>query len=142
MNHFSAEQIQQAKGTANPEELMELAKSLHIEMTADEAKCFFEQLHPASGELSDEELDNVSGGGCKTSGGYTVVTSATKCFTGKYESAQCKEYVGTPAEITVWQNTSNMSLRQTWWNMSGWPGRCGNCRYLEFDGGTGYCSKS
>lgn len=142
MRNFSTEQIQQAKGTANPEELMELAKSLHIEMTADEAKCYFEQLHPATGELSDDELDDVSGGGCKTAGGHTVVTSCTNCFTGKYKCAQTRYHPGTAAEVAVWENTSNLGLRELWWNMSDGTEGCGNCRYLEFNGGTGYCSKS
>ena len=42
---------------------MALAKESGIELSEDKAKEYFEQLN-RSGELSDEELDNVSGGGC------------------------------------------------------------------------------
>ena len=37
--------------------------------TEEEAKAYFEQLHPKTGELSDDELDNVAGGGCHTKTG-------------------------------------------------------------------------
>lgn len=142
MKNFTAEQIEQAKRAASAKELLSLAKEFGMEMTEEEAKLYFAQLNPASGELSDNELDNVSGGGCKTSGGHTVVTSAKKCFTGKWECVRTIHNKGTPAEVTVWENTRNLSLRKTWWNMSHDHGRCGNCKWLEFNGGTGYCSKS
>ena len=35
-------------------------------MTADEAATYFAQLNPKSGELSDDDLDNVAGGACAT----------------------------------------------------------------------------
>ena len=38
-----------------------MAKSENIEMTAEEAAKYFAELHK-TGELSDEELDNVAGG--------------------------------------------------------------------------------
>lgn len=43
------------------EELLEMAKAENIELTAEQAKEYFATIH-ASGELSDEELDNVAGG--------------------------------------------------------------------------------
>ena len=36
-------------------------------MTLEDASVYFAQLHPASGELSDDELNAVSGGGCNNS---------------------------------------------------------------------------
>lgn len=41
--------------------------------------CYFEQLHPKTGELSDDELDNVAGGGCHTKGGYLLTTAGYRC---------------------------------------------------------------
>lgn len=38
-----------------------MAKAENIELTAEQAKEYFATIH-ASGELSDEELDNVAGG--------------------------------------------------------------------------------
>lgn len=63
MKNFD-EMIQMAKEAKTAEDLLSLAKENGVELTAQEAKLRFDQLHPASGELSDDELDNVSGGGC------------------------------------------------------------------------------
>jgi hypothetical protein len=46
------------------EELLTLAKENSVELTEEEAKDYFNQLNPKSGEISDEELENVSGGAC------------------------------------------------------------------------------
>ena len=56
--------IEKAKAAKSAEELLALAKENNVEMTADEAKTCFAQLNPKSGELDDDELDAVAGGGC------------------------------------------------------------------------------
>ena len=56
--------IAKAKAAKTVGELMALAKENGTELTEESAKAYFEQLHPKTGELSDEELDNVAGGGC------------------------------------------------------------------------------
>ena len=43
-----------------------LAKENNIELTEETAKAYFGQLNPPTGELSDDELDNVAGGGCNS----------------------------------------------------------------------------
>ena len=58
---FSKELIEKAKTAKTAEELLELAKAENIELTAEQAKEYFATIH-ASGEPSDEELDNVAGG--------------------------------------------------------------------------------
>ncbi len=55
------ELIEKAKTAKTAEELLEMAKAENIEMTAEEAAKVYAELHK-TGELSDEELDNVSGG--------------------------------------------------------------------------------
>lgn len=62
-NKLTPEIIEKAKQAKSVEELLSLAKENEIELTEDEGKAYFEQLHK-SGELSDEELGNVAGGGC------------------------------------------------------------------------------
>ena len=59
--NFTPEQITKAKAAKSAEELFALAKENGMEMTDDEAKKYFADLHK-EGELSDDELDNVSGG--------------------------------------------------------------------------------
>jgi len=142
MKHFTPEQIEQAKQAKSVEELLALAKELDIELTEEEAKLYFEQLNPASGELADDELDNVSGGGCETSDGHTIVTSEKKCFTGQYSPNYVIYYKGTEWEISEWNNESDMGLRKLWFANCSGANRCGNCIHLEFKGGTGYCSKT
>ena len=63
MKNLSPEVIEKARTAKSAEELLELAKANNVEMTADEAKTYFAQLNPKSGELNDD-LDAVAGGGC------------------------------------------------------------------------------
>ena len=63
MNNLTPEMIEKAKVAKTAEELYEIAKANNIEMTADEAATYFAQLTPKSGELDDDDLDNVAGGG-------------------------------------------------------------------------------
>ena len=64
MKNINAEMIEKAKAAKSAEELLELAKASNVEMTADEAATYFAQLNPKSGELDDDDLDAVAGGGC------------------------------------------------------------------------------
>ena len=61
---LTKELVAKAKEAKTPEELMALAKENGIGLTEEETKAYFDRLHPQTGELSDSELDNVSGGGC------------------------------------------------------------------------------
>lgn len=64
---LTKELVAKAKEAKTPEELMALAKEAGIELTEESAALAFEQLNSKTGELSDSELDNVSGG---CGGGY------------------------------------------------------------------------
>ena len=75
---LNKELLVKAKEAKTPEELLTLAKENGIEMTAEEAQKIFAQLHPQTSELSDDELDNVSGGGCHN-GGRLVVSAMHYC---------------------------------------------------------------
>ena len=59
--NISKELIETAKTAKSAEELLELAKAENIELSAEQAAKAFAELNK-TGELSDEELDNVSGG--------------------------------------------------------------------------------
>lgn len=64
--NFTPELIAKARQAKSAEELMAMAKENGIEMTEEAAKANFEKLNKLnrSGEISDEELGNVSGGRC------------------------------------------------------------------------------
>ena len=74
---FTPELLEKAKKAESAEALKALAKENHYEMSAEEANAYFAQLHK-SGELSDEELENVSGGGCRNNG-HLVVNMLYSC---------------------------------------------------------------
>ena len=76
-DNFTPELIEKARQANSPEELLSLAKENNIELSEDKAKEYFERLNN-SGELSDEELDNVSGGGCYK-GKRLIVTALHGC---------------------------------------------------------------
>ncbi len=73
------ELIAKAKEAKTPEELMTFATENGEEISEENAKAYFELLHPKTGELSDDELDNVSGGGCYSEGGNLKTTCGYKC---------------------------------------------------------------
>ena len=58
---FTDEILEKAKTAKTAEELLAMAKAENINFTAEEAAKAFAELNK-TGELSDEELDNVSGG--------------------------------------------------------------------------------
>lgn len=82
---LTQELIEKAKKTGSVEELVELARENGAELTEEEAKQTFEETHHM---LSDEELDNVDGGTCYSSGTYgpngyqkyAIVTAANRCY--------------------------------------------------------------
>ncbi len=63
------ELIAKAKQAKTPEELLALAKESGIELTKEKADEYFKQLSTSSGEIADEELENISGG---CGGGYVA----------------------------------------------------------------------
>ncbi len=62
-NKITPELIGKAKQAKTPEELIDIAKINNVELTAEEAKAYFNQLNK-TGELNDDELNDVAGGGC------------------------------------------------------------------------------
>ena len=76
---FSKELIEKAKQAKSVEELLEMAKAENIELTAEEAARYFAELH-TTGELSDNELDNVAGGNDSSCNASTPFTVGTKVY--------------------------------------------------------------
>ena len=58
---YSNKLIEKAKTAKSAEELLAMAKAESVELTEEQAEKAFAELHK-TGELSDEELDNVAGG--------------------------------------------------------------------------------
>ncbi len=147
------EMIGKAKECKSVEELLVLAKENNYPMTESEAEAVFNTLH-SEGEISDDEVESVSGGACQTKmkvdgKTYVVVSSAVSCFTGEFEpvNSQIKQSLETGSSAwqgeVVWFRKDNKTLRKTWCDW-GWVSNnsCGACYHLEFNGGIGYCGKS
>ena len=62
MKNLTPELIEKAKTAKSAEELLKLADGNGIEITEEDAKLYFAQLH-ANGAVADDELDAVAGGG-------------------------------------------------------------------------------
>lgn len=127
------ELLAKAKEAKDEKELLAMAKKEGIDLTEDSVKSLFMHLH-SEGELSEDELGDVSGGGCQkkiNNHNFTVVTSACNCFTGKWVDS----WVG----YARCCRKDNIQLRETWYALSS-KGKCGTCLYLEFDSnGIGVC---
>ena len=66
--NLTSEIMEKAKQAKSADALLTIAKENGMEMTEEEAKAYYAQLHPASGEIADDELENVAGGGCAAMG--------------------------------------------------------------------------
>ena len=140
MEIITTQIIEKLKGANSAEELFKMLKEAQVEITEEEAKLYYEHLNSESGELGDDELDNVSGGGCRTKSGRIIVTNHCKCFMGMWEDnliTNPDDYIRTTSRYYV---SDNEILRDVWYVNS--SNRCGSCKWLAFEGGTGVCSKS
>lgn len=127
------ELILKVKGVKSAEELFALAKENGMELTAQSANAYFEQLNK-SGELSDGELENVAGGGCYEIGGdRLVVTTINSCGHWRCEDCggknQSKGYPETPYHRCKEGGPITHS------NLT-----CGCCKYCSYEKGIWYCN--
>ena len=76
---LSIELIENAKKCSSVEELLAIAEKNGMKLTEEEAKAYFDRLHPQTGELADDELDNVAGGACYARIDKTVVSAGHRC---------------------------------------------------------------
>ncbi len=121
------ELIARAKETGTVEELLALAKENGAELTEEEAKTYFDQLHQKTGELSDDELDNVAGGACHIKDGRMVVAAGFEC-----DNFICKKDGG------GWFRNRRTGSRfcRTCRTMIG----CTKCRYCTYEKGLWLCN--
>ena len=123
LNH---ELIEKAKSAKDAEELLAMAKENGEEMTEESAKAYFDMLHQKQGEMTDDELDNVSGGGCHTKDGREIVTVCHSCG-----GFVCKECGGR------YLNTSTFPVCKE----CGKTAICNNCQYCTYEKGLWLCNK-
>ena len=115
------ELIAKAKEAKTVEELMAFSKENGAGITEEDAKMYFEVLHPKTGELSDEELDNVAGGGCYTQDGYLLTTIGHKCKFYEEILANPQGVKGTCCRCKYWDHRDRNGYEEV-----GRPVRCFN----------------
>ncbi len=123
---MTQEALAKARAAKTPDELMTLAKENGEELTEEAAKAYFAQLNPKTGELNDEELDNVSGGGCHTKDGRLVVTAVTTC-----SGFCCKKDDG-------WRHGNIAGL--PYCRTCGATANCSQCKYCTYEKGLWLCN--
>ena len=120
------ELLAKAKKAKTLEELMTIGKENGTELNEESAKAYFDLLQPKNGELSDEELDNVSGGGCYN-GDRLIVTIRNRC-----NYWVCK--------------TDGESYMDSWaggiCKKCGCASVCENCKYCSYEKGLWLCNNT
>ena len=117
---MNKELLKKAKTAKSPEELIDIAKENGTELTEESAKAYFELLHPKTGEISDDELENVSGGGCHRKDGRLIVTVANSC--GFWSCKKCES------------GSNGWACKRC-----GLVAVCDNCRYCSYQKGLWIC---
>lgn len=120
---LSKELLEKAQTAKSPEELIQMAKTENIDLSAEEAAKYFAELHK-TGELSDEELDNVAGG-CGgeeitepkyKEGDLVWISGGFACYTcGRYRAFKVTEVHRSP----VGKHTYSVACPdcgEKWWN--------------------------
>ncbi len=116
MMKLSPEQIEKARAAKTPEELLALAEEAGMDLRPEDVEACFTQLHPAQEELSDDELDDVSGGGCGGSSNTNEDTGfTTKVCCGCYQTVQFEKRLDPEGDI------------------DGYFGQCPNCGRINFN---------
>ena len=136
MTNVTPEMIGKAKSSKTSEELMEMAQAAGMELSAESANAYFDLLASNTGELADNELDNVSGGGCYSDDRLVVTVGTQKsCFT-------CK---------TCGENRCS-SDSKTYWGSFGFMHRCtdnadrstinccNECKHISYEKGLWLCN--
>lgn len=123
------ELVVKAKNAASVEEILQLAKENEVEITPECAQAYFAHLH-RTGALNDEELDNVSGGGCHHEG-KLVVSALNYC-----DDWIC-ERCGKHQHNTIHGHRCD---RETSQEKSNIFACCSSCKYCIYEDGLWLCT--
>ncbi len=125
--NITPELIESAKKAKSIEELLALAKENGFELSEEEAKAYYEQFHK-TGEMSDDELDNVAGGGCYTKDGRMVTTVGNWC-----NNFVCKKCGGNI-------DMGSVSGSDRACGTCGGPVYCNTCKLCTYEKGLWLCN--
>ena len=132
---FSKELLAKAKAAPSGEALFALARENGIPMTQEDADRYFAELHK-TGELSDEELENVTGGGCKKNG-HPVVTIYHSCREWRCKKHQIDSYSqrsSRPGWVKLYTTDIQCKIGECECHYN-----CGNCYHCHYESGLWLC---
>lgn len=124
------ELLQKAKQAGSAEELAALAEENGLGLNEEQARAYFDELHK-TGELSDNELDNVAGGGCHKGDGRLVVTLHHKC--GNWTCKYCGQVAPKPKSHVCPNHLYSLLPPNT-------AGICDNCEHMSYEKGLWLCN--
>ena len=94
-------------------------------------RAYFDELHKTD-ELSDDELDNVAGGGCHKGDGRLVVTINYGC--GNWACKYCGQLAPDPRCRRCPNHSYNLTPPNT-------PGICNTCKHMSYEKGLWLCNR-
>lgn len=127
---FAQELIEKAKSAKSAAELIAIAKENGVDITNEEATDYFAKLNPQSGDIADDELKCVAGGGCHNGDGRLIVTALYTCD--YWSCVHCGQPLSTHVECNDYYSSKVTGYRCTATGPE-FDGTCGHC---------GYCSKA
>lgn len=74
--------LKKLRNAQTSEDIIKMAREEHIELGQEEAKEIFDKFH-ATGELNDDEIEAVSGGGCHKNLDFNFNPNTNKYYTGR-----------------------------------------------------------
>ena len=110
-----------------------MAKAAELELSMESASAYFDLFAPKSGELTDDELDNVSGGGCYSDNRLVVTVGTQKdCFKcktcGARTTGRCTTF-----DIYGYQHFCEGKYHAT-------INCCNECKYCVYEKGLWLCN--
>ena len=126
------EVLEKARKAESAEALIAMAKENGMNLSEEEAKAYFAQLCK-TGELADDELDNVAGGQCKNGDKYVVIA------TQHCEQWKCEKCQGSFYDTYLFQEADFHDCKATG---KTWLAICNNCAYCTYERGLWLCSNT
>lgn len=132
MMNINEELMAKARGAKSVEELLALAKENNVELTEEEANAYFEQMN-RTGELSDDELDSVAGGGCGKK--ESKPFDPTKPL---FRNGTCDLW---EPYLVSYTSSGKVPIDQRGLPISEYNHVCGNCGWTHTEGEYIYCER-
>lgn len=75
--------IEKAAKAESVEDLMRIAEENSIKLERETAELYYEKLNPPMGEIDDDEISSVTGGGCSSGGAGLELAPSKELYTGR-----------------------------------------------------------